>query len=154
MKTERMVDCKFEYYVVNYDTNAKKIVHFNIFRNWLLNDAAYREVKKYLRAPSKYKREVRQEDGGLVEDPVTHEWKYTPPTYKYIYGFEAFCEELRSLIMWQEWSRVEYEISVGDAFEEDISKYKKIDCYWQCEKNIPIIAREIIHQYKEYKKNH
>lgn len=52
--------------------------------------------------------------------------------------------------MWQEWSRVEYEISVGAPFETDCNKLKKIDCYYQCEKNIPMIAREIIWQYKQY----
>lgn len=41
------------------------------------------------------------------------------------YPFEQFVEEIRKLIMWQEWSRREYEISVGDAFEEDPNKLEK-----------------------------
>jgi hypothetical protein len=51
--------------------------------------------------------------------------------------------------MWQEWSRVEYEISVGDAFEDDLDNFEKWDCYQQCVPNIPMITREVIWQYKQ-----
>ena len=59
------------------------------------------------------------------------------------------CEKIKSLIAWQEWARREYEISVGDAFEDDLSKFEKWDCYRQCEPNIPMITREVIYQYKQ-----
>lgn len=126
-------DLCLKYYVLNYDFNKKKIINFNIFQNWVLNDAVVKEIRKYLRSPSKYKY-----DDHLRKD-----------TY---YGFDAFCKELQSLIMWQEWGRCEYEIGVCDAFEEDCSKIEKWDCYDQCKPNIPMIAREVIYQYKQYKK--
>lgn len=121
---------KFEWYVLNYNFNARKVEMFNIFNNWTLNDAVEKEVKKYLRAPSKY----------VYED----HWGNNKIT-----GFEAFCKELENLIMWQEWARAEYEISVGDLFEKDMSKLEKWDCYMQCKPNIEAIAYTVIRQYKE-----
>lgn len=121
----------FKYYVLNYDFNRRKVEMFNIFQNWILDEAAQKEVKKYIRSPSKYK--------SWHDDSIS--------------GFEAFKKEILSLIKWQEWSRREYEISVGDAFEEDIAKLEKWDCYDQCVPNIDMICHEIIRQYKEYKKN-
>ena len=124
---------KFEFYVLNYNTNKKKVENFNIFNNYSLNERVEKEVKKYLRAPNKYKY-TRYEFG-------------RPDTV--IYGFDGFCEELRISIMWQEWSRCEYEIVVGDLFEDDISNFEKWDCYKQALPNIPIIAREVIYQAKK-----
>lgn len=124
----------FEFYVLNYNPNAKKVENFNIFCNSPLSDRMEKEIRKYLRAPKKYKYS-----------------KYNMKTKKneFIFGFEGFCEELKSSIRWQEWGRREYEISVADAFEENIEELEKWDCYMQAEPNIPIIAREIIRQYKE-----
>lgn len=119
----------FEYYVLNYNWNTKRVENFNIFDNISLNDAVEKEVRKYLRSPKKYSYVKVGE-------------------YSYIYGFEGFCKALESFIMWQEWGRREYEISVGDAFETDCDKLEKWDCYEQCRPNIPIIAREVIWQYK------
>ena len=124
----------FEFYVLNYNHNAKKVENFNIFRNGSLSDRMEKEIRKYLRAPRKYKYSKYNMETGKDES---------------IFGFEGFCEELRSSIKWQEWGRREYEISVADAFEEDIKNLEKWDCYKQAEPNIPMIAREIIHQYKE-----
>ena len=125
---------KFEFYVLNYNFNSKKVENFNIFNNASLNDAVEKEVRKYLRSPSKYR---YFKHGFWVGE------------YEYIYGFEGLCNAIKSLIMWQEWSRREYEISVGDAFEDDLNKFEKWDCYKQCIPNIAIITREVIWQYKQ-----
>ena len=45
---------KLQYYVLNYDSNAHKVVHFNIYRNWLLNDHTVAEIRKHLRNKKKY----------------------------------------------------------------------------------------------------
>lgn len=119
---------KFEFYVLNYDFNGKKVENFNIFNNISLNDAVEKEVRKYLRLSKKY---------CYVGE------------HSYIYGFDGLCKAIKTLIMWQEWSRREYEISVGDAFEDDLSKFEKWDCYKQCVPNIPMITREVIWQYKQ-----
>ena len=123
----------FEYYVLNYNWNKKCVENFNIFDNISLDNAVEKEVRKYLRSPKKY----RYYKHGLYVGE-----------YEYIYGFKGFCKALESLIMWQEWGRREYEISVGDAFETDCDKLEKWDCYEQCKPNIPMIAREVIWQYK------
>lgn len=40
---------QFEYYVLNYDTNKKKVENFNIFRNCLVQEHTEKAVRKYLR---------------------------------------------------------------------------------------------------------
>lgn len=125
---------KFEYYVLNYNFNKKCVENFNIFDNIILNDAVEKEVRTYLRSPKKY---YYMKHGLWVGENT------------YIYGFDGLCETIKSLIMWQEWSRVEYEISVGDAFEDDLDNFEKWDCYKQCIPNIPMITREVIWQYKQ-----
>ena len=125
---------KFEYYVLNYNFNKKCVENFNIFNNITLNDAVEKEVRTYLRSPKKY---YYMKHGLWVGENT------------YIYGFDGLCETIKSLIMWQEWGRVEYEISVGDAFEDDLDNFEKWDCYKQCIPNIPMITREVIWQYKQ-----
>lgn len=124
---------KFKYYVLNYDANARKVINFNIFDNILVQEHTEKAVKKYLNNPKKYKYEKH-----VMWDQPT----------EYIYGFKGLCEEIRSIIIWKEWSRREYEISVGDAFETDCNKLEKWDCYKQAEPNIEMITREVIYQYK------
>ena len=123
---------QFEYYVLNYNPNAKKIEPFNIFRNCYVQEYIEKAIKKYLRSPKNYKYERYGEDT--------------------LYGFEGLCQEIERIIQWQEWSRREYEISVGDAFEKDCEYLEKWDCYMQAKSNIPMIARECIYQYKEQRK--
>lgn len=125
---------QFEFYVLNYNWNKKCVENFNIFNNISLNDAVEKEVRKYLRSPKKY---CYMKHGLWVGE------------HTYIYGFDGLCETIKMLIMWQEWSRVEYEISVGDAFEDDLDNFEKWDCYQQCVPNIPMITREVIWQYKQ-----
>lgn len=120
---------QLEFYVLNYNINAKKVENFNIFRNSRVNRETIKAVKKYLRAPRKY------------------EYKdWTKKTS--IFGFDGLKEEIRHIIMCEEWARCEYEISVGDAFESDPSKLEKWDCYRQAVANIDIITRDVIAQYK------
>ena len=123
---------QFEYYVLNYNPNTKKIEPFNIFRNCYVQEYTENAIKKYLRSPKNYKYERYGEDT--------------------LYGFEGLCQEIERIIQWQEWSRREYEISVGDAFKKDCDYLEKWDCYMQAKSNIPMIARECIYQYKEQRK--
>ena len=120
---------QFEYYVLNYNPNAKKIEPFNIFMNCYVQEYTEKAIKKYLRSPKNYKYERYGEDT--------------------LYGFEGLCQEIERIIQWQEWSRREYESSVGDAFTTDCNKLEKIDCYYQSKPNMKIIAREVIFQYKK-----
>lgn len=132
---------EFEYYVMNYDFNKKIVEPYNIFRNINVSEWTEKAIRKYLRSPKKYKYVKQYENKMLNKEEIA------------VYGFEALCEEIRSIIKWQMWSRVEYECSMGEPFPKDFSTFKKFDCYQQCEKNIPIIVRECIYQYKHQKTN-
>lgn len=119
---------KFKYYVINSNANTREPTMWNIFDNWLVQEHTEKTIKKYLRSPNKYEYRPFLSD----QEPI--------------YGFEALCKEILSIIKWQEWSRCEYEIDVKDMFGD---KWYKWDCYDQCEPNIEIITRECIYQYKK-----
>ena len=124
---------QFEYYVLNYDCNAKKIVPFNIFRNIHVQEWTEKAVRKYLRSPKNFT--YKSFDGKEI-----------------LHGFDAFVKELDGIIKSEEWSRRQYEVSVGDAFEDNCEKLEKWDCYGQTHMNMEMIAHEVIRQYKQQKK--
>lgn len=128
-----MIVIQFEYYVLNYNHNEQKVKSYNIFNNIHVQEYTEKAIRKYLRNPKKFT--YKSFDGKEV-----------------LYGFDAFVRELDGIIQWQEWSRREYEVSVGDAFETDCEKLEKWDCYGQAKPNIEMIAREVIWQYKQQKK--
>jgi hypothetical protein len=123
---------KFEYYVMNDDFNKHHVEPFNIFRNHRVNAETVKAVKRYLRNPSKFS------------------WS-NPATNKIFYGFDAFVEELDTIIACEERVRCEYEIMVNGLFSDDDCA-QKIDCYSQCKPNMAMIAREVIWQYKQQTK--
>ena len=49
-----MREINLEFYVLNYDINAKKVYMHNIFRNICVYEATVKEVKKHLRNKKKY----------------------------------------------------------------------------------------------------
>ena len=124
---------QFKFYVLNYDCNAKKIVPFNIFRNIHVQEWTEKAVRKYLHSPKNFT--YKSFDGKEI-----------------LHGFGALVREIDGIVKWEEWSRREYEVSVGDAFETDCEKLEKWDCYGQAHMNIEMIAREVIWQYKQQKK--
>lgn len=159
---------QFEYYVMNYNFNKKKVEMFNVFQNINVQEWTEKAVRKYLRSPSKYKHIKRHKNEFLGIEEIA------------IYGFDALVEEIRRTIAWQEQGRREYEICVSDAFTyeirdvvDDLEKYsslgdlkeelvkintrnpklEKWDCYMQCEPNMVMITHEVIRQYKEQSKN-
>ncbi len=153
---------RFEYYVLNWNPNTRKVEMFNIFQNYWVQERTEKEIKKYLRSPNKYKYE---------------EFCMAVDTKQIYYGFEALCQKIRRIIMSEEWSRCEYEIAVGDAFTTELcdivdkverevvpieklyemikeknknnNRLEKWDCYRQCIPNIPMITREVLWQYKK-----
>ena len=108
---------------------------YNIFNNISVQEWTEKAVRKYIRAPKKFTYEPFNKNEEML------------------HGFDAFVKELDRTIAWQERGRREYEISVADAFEIDITKLTKWDCYMQAKPNMVIIAHEVIRQYKEQKKN-
>ena len=153
---------QFEYYVLNYDCNKKKVENFNIFRNCLVQEHTEKAVRKYLRNPKNYKYDSFFKE----EEPV--------------YGFDGLCKRFEQILRCEEWARCEYEIAVGGIFITELSdiiraverkeiaidnvydeiqkknkrngKLEKWDCFQQAQKNIPMIMRECIWQYKQQKK--
>ena len=124
---------QFEFYVLNYDCNRKKVINYNIFNNIRVQEWTEKAVKKYLRSPKNFKYE------SFFNKEV-------------VYGFNALVKEIESIIRNQQWSRREYEISVSDAFTTDFNKLEKWDVYQQARPNLEIIAHTVIRQYKEQKK--
>ena len=131
---------QFEFYVLNYDFNKKKVVNYNIFNNIRVQEWTEKAVRKYLRAPKKFKHIVQYENKFLGREEIA------------IYGFDALVEEIDRTIAWQERGRREYECGVGDAFETDCEKLEKWDCYGQAHMNMEMIAHEVIRQYKQQQK--
>lgn len=64
------------------------------------------------------------------------------------YTYDEFVKELDKTIMWQEWSRIEYEIDVASHLYEEGDKLTRIDCYDQAHANIDLIATQVINEYK------
>lgn len=117
---------KFEFYVLNYNPYSNKVEMYNIFNNAKVQLTTKDAIKKYLKNPKEY---------SFVWD-------------KTLIGFPALVKEIDSIIAWQEWSRLEYEISCGKPFETDCENLQKIDCYYQAHANIETITREVLRQYK------
>lgn len=122
---------RFEFYVLNYDFNKKKVINYNIFNNIRVQEWTEKAVRKYLRSPKKFT------------------YKPFNSNEEVVYGFDALVKEIDGIIKWGEWSKREYEISVGDAFETDINKLEKWDTYSQAHANAEIITHTVIRQYKE-----
>lgn len=114
---------KLEYYVINMPMNGDRPVSFNIFDNFTVNNRAIEAIKEYR----------DKGEAGYVKGSTS--------------GFNAFANEIRIIIMAEEWSRNEYEIMVGGTHTDDINKFYKWDCFMQCVPNISMIAREILWQY-------
>ena len=152
---------RFEYYVLNYDCNKRKVEAFNIFNNCWVQEQTEKEIKKYIRNPKNYK--------------YKSFWK----DEKELYGFDALVKRIDGIIAGEEWGRYEYEMCVGEKFtpevhdilkeidkfntleelkeelerlDKRISRLRGTDCYEQCNKNMPMIVRECIWQYKQQKK--
>ena len=128
---------KFEFYVLNYDINRKKVINYNIFNNILVQEWTEKAVRKYLRSPKKYKHIIQYENKFLDREEIA------------IYGFDALVKEIDRTIAWQEHGRREYELSISDAFDTNIDNYEKWDCYMQAKPNMVFITHEVIRQYKE-----
>ena len=62
---------------------------------------------------------------------------------------DKFEERLKQLCKYYFWSRREYEISIGDAFETDCSRLEKFDIWDQLELNWTQFVNYIFNNYKK-----
>jgi len=83
----------------------------------------------------------------VYEETIKYVKKYL--RNKKTFTYEHLKEEIRKTIQWQEWSRYEYEISVGRPFCDNADELQKIDCYWQAEENIEVITDMAIKAVKQ-----
>ena len=118
---------QFEYYVLNYDINKNKVIPYNIFRNINVQECTEKEIKKYLRNPKNY---TYKSFDGKEE----------------IYGFDALVKEIDKFNTLEE---LKEEL---EKLDKRTARLKGTDCYEQCNKNMPMIVRECIWQYKQQKK--
>ena len=63
--------------------------------------------------------------------------------------FNEFVEKLDRELKYCFWSKREYEISVGDAFDTNFDNYEKIDVSQQVLPNIEALAKYIIDKHNE-----
>lgn len=59
-------------------------------------------------------------------------------------NYETFKEEVRKDLMSAFWSKREYELFIGDAFDTNIDNYEKVDVYSQVLPNLDILVKYII----------
>lgn len=61
-----------------------------------------------------------------------------------IFYFDDLKEIILKWAQYHYWCRREYELFIGDAFEEDIDKYEKVDIFTQVKMNIDLITRDFL----------
>lgn len=90
----------------------------------------------------------------VVDFNIFNNWRFAEAVeeavdiyYKQNLTIEDLIEKIDSVAKWQFWSRREYEISVGDLFEQDLDKYEKIDVYRQIAKNIENLTIYVLNKY-------
>lgn len=60
------------------------------------------------------------------------------------FDFDDLKETILNWAQYHYWCRREYELFIGDAFEEDINKYEKVDIFTQIKMNIDLITRDFL----------
>lgn len=72
----------------------------------------------------------------IITNGLMEEWKKIKKKAK---SEEEQMELLDDYFHYRYWSKREWEVFIGDAFEEDLSKYEKVDVYRQIEMNFDLI---------------
>ena len=60
--------------------------------------------------------------------------------------YEDFKEAVKIKLMSAFWCRREYELSIGDAFDDDLDNYEKIDIYSQVLPNLDHLCNYILNE--------
>lgn len=94
----------------------------NVFGNTRVRDSVESYLRKYVRAPSKYKKGK---------------------------GFEGLKEDIRLTLMSMYWSRSEFEFAVKPLYPVTGKYENRVDIYELCEHNLDSIVHELIRQHRE-----
>lgn len=80
----------YEFYVLNYDFNARKVINFNIFQNWAVVVNTTEAVEKYLRKEMNIE-ELREEIRKII---AWQEWGRREYEISVGDAFETNCDKL------------------------------------------------------------
>ena len=109
---------QFEFYVLNYDFNCRKVINFNVFSNYKVNEWALKAVKKHLRSRKKYPFEEFKND--IKSHIMNQEWA----RYEYeISVGKPFADDCKSLEKWDCWGQCEPNLDI--ICHELIRQYKE-----------------------------
>lgn len=97
--------CNFEFYVLNYDPNARKVINFNIFRNYHVAHGAEDAVEKYINKELSYD-ELKEE---LLHTIQWQEWARREYEISVADAFETDCTKLEK---WDCYKQAEPNIKV------------------------------------------
>ena len=123
---------ELEFYALQYDINAKEVKPFNIFQNCRFSEDVERKIKKYLADPEHYE---YKDDHGIISNSV--------------YGEKAIKKDIDISLRSEFWARVQYEMCVGDKFEQNPNNLTATDVYEQCVMNFDVLFDYILRSYKE-----
>lgn len=121
-------DVNLVYKVFFYDFNNKKITSKNIFYK-----DAIEEIVKYIKRKSTILTDKEYENLDYIEKPVDIQTKKCE--------FTDIKEAIKCWAKYNYWSRAEYELMIGDLYEEDLNKYEKVDIYQQIMLNLDLITQ-------------
>lgn len=121
-------DANLVYEVFFYDFNNKKLVGKNIFYKGAIEEII-RNIKRKINLPTDVKYENLDYAMKLTD--------IQPERYNII----DIKEAIESWAKYNYWSRAEYELMIGDLYEEDTSKYEKVDIYKQIMLNLDLITK-------------
>ena len=123
---------ELKFYALRYDINAKEVKPFNIFQNIRFAEDVEYKMKKYLADPEHYE---YQDYRGIKNQSI--------------YGEAAIKKDIYLSLKFEFWSRVQYEMCVGDKFEQNPNNLTATDVYEQCAMNFDVLFDYILRSYKE-----
>ena len=123
---------ELKFYALRYDINARKVKPFNIFQNICFAKDVKRKMEQYLADPEHYE---YKDYHGVVSNSI--------------YGEEAIKKDIDISLRSEFWARVQYEMCVGDKFEQNLNNLTATDVYEQCVMNFDVLFDYILRSYKE-----
>ena len=115
----------YEFYVLNYDCNARKVINFNIFQNWQVTVNVNEAVEKYSRNEMNIE-ELREEIRKII---AWQEWGRREYEISVGDAFETNCDKLEK---WDCYAQALPNINL--ITEMCVNKYSEWKLEWKGEK--------------------
>jgi hypothetical protein len=100
-------EVKFEFYVLNYDINAKKVINYNVFRNIKVYEWTLKAVKRYYRNAKKFTYEDLK--GAIKTALMNQEWARCE--YEIAVG-DMFASDVNELEKWDCYKQCEPNLNI------------------------------------------